>query len=278
MNSAYKSSVYYVSFGCSLVLSASLWPSQSRADAITVGQTVHVRDEVDGYTLPNADTKYCSVPGAELYVVKVDDSDKANIKLSTHVEDTGVKYHWYKHKAVKPSEADGKSASAEDVSKQFNCVLVAEGRTYSIQKATLEAADIATSSLVTGVLAVPYKFHFSDHASTVGTTVGTYLGYQSDFWNRYTVTPILAGGVALISTQAATASSSSSTAPSGANSTTTTSAGFSLATGLIGTVGSSNTQLGLVVGIDWLGKKANYQYEGKPWLAFEIGYNFSISK
>jgi hypothetical protein len=30
-----------------------------------------------------------------------------------------------------------------------------------------------------------------------------------------------------------------------------------------------------VLGADWFSKAANYPYEGKPWLAVEIGYKFS---
>lgn len=129
------------------------------------------------------------------------------------------------------------------------------------------AAADTTDEFVTGVLAVPFKWHIADKSSTMGSTVGGYLGYQTKTYRDLTVTPIIGGGLALIDVGTA----------GGQNSIIGT--GISVATGLIGRVGSTGTtgvQLGLIVGVDWLGRSAGYRYEGKPWLAFECGYNFSL--
>jgi hypothetical protein len=120
---------------------------------------------------------------------------------------------------------------------------------------------------VTGVLSVPYKWHLSDKSLTQGSTIGGYLGYQTKTFQNLTVTPILGGGLAMVS----------QAQPGGSGAALST--GVSLASGLIGTVGSGSTgvQLGLVLGIDWLGNGSHYRYSGRPWLAFEIGWNWGKS-
>jgi hypothetical protein len=128
------------------------------------------------------------------------------------------------------------------------------------------AAQDDTNEFVTGVLAVPFKFHLSDKTATLGSTVGGYLGYQTKTWRDLSVTPIVGGGLAMVDQSTLTTQSNIGT-------------GVSVAWGLIGRVGSSGVkgvQLGLIAGIDWLGRGSNYRYEGRPWVAFEVGYNFSL--
>lgn len=122
------------------------------------------------------------------------------------------------------------------------------------------------NQFVTGVLSVPYKWHLSDKSVTVGSTIGGYLGYRAKTWRNLSVTPIIGGGLAMVSGDLPGLPG------------TSTSTGISLASGLIGTVGTGSTgvQWGVLVGVDWLGHSANYRYEGKPWLAFEVGYNFGL--
>lgn len=130
-----------------------------------------------------------------------------------------------------------------------------------------KAASDDTDEFVTGVLAVPFKWHLSDKSVTLGSTIGGYLGYQTRTWHDLTLTPIVGGGLALIDQNAVGQQNAQ------------VSTGVTIAFGLIGRVGSSGTkgvQLGLIFGRDWLGKGANYRYEGKPWLAFEVGYNFAL--
>lgn len=121
--------------------------------------------------------------------------------------------------------------------------------------------------LATGILAVPFKYHRSDHATTGGTTIGGYIGISKTWSSVGQLSLILGGGLALVPSTPATTS------------TTTTSSstltGISIATGVIGKVGSTNTQFGVLLGYDSVDKNANYKYDGRPWLSFTVGYSFS---
>jgi hypothetical protein len=224
------------------------------ADALQVGQTVHLFDYVQNIKLAAGDaTVYCAPPKTEIGVLAV----ASDMTVTFDIEELG--------------KADVTAFSK-------TCHAMTQGGIYTVAASELTNTKIQSQGLVTGFLAVPYKFHVNDHASTVGTTIGGYVGYSFAQFGRFSVTPVLGGGVALISTQAAQATSSGTTPASTSSSTSSqTNAGFSLAGGFIGTIGSSNTQIGIVFGSDWLGHKANYPYEGKGWLAFEVGYNFSTS-
>jgi hypothetical protein len=135
---------------------------------------------------------------------------------------------------------------------------------YTITDASLALVRYTNQGFVSGVLAVPFKMHISDRSVTAGSTIGAYIGYQTSLFNSITVTPVFAGGLALVPV-------SNLNSP---NATTAT--GVSVATGLIGTWGPHGTgiQVGVLVGVDYVGKQQNYQYEGKPWLSFEVGYSF----
>jgi hypothetical protein len=93
--------------------------------------------------------------------------------------------------------------------------------------------------------------------------VGGYLGITQDVGFTQ-ISEILGGGLALVSTTAAT-SNFSNTASGSSSSTTTTSSttstltGVTIATGLLGKVGNTNTQLGLLLGMDFVEKSANYK-------------------
>jgi len=224
------------------------------------GYVIHLFDYVSGYNRStNPDPKLCSPPGTELYVG--DDSGDGTLSVS----------------AVKVSNDTRKYPYPTGCS-----AYIVQASSYTIDKATLQNERFTTQALVTGILAVPFKFHFSDHSTTAGSTLGAYVGYQTTFLNMFTITPILAGGLALISTapaQATTMTASGTTSPS-TNSSSQTATGFSVATGLIGSVlsgsnSSSGAQIGLLIGCDWLAKSSNYAYNGKPWIAFEVGYKFT---
>lgn len=118
------------------------------------------------------------------------------------------------------------------------------------------AAQIAPPTqygFVGGVLTIPFKFHLSDDSMTGGSTLGGYLGWKAS-WMGLTATPIVSAGMAM---------------PTG-----NYGPGLTVATGLIGSVASSPIDWGIVLGADWFAKSANYPYEGKPWIAVEIGYKF----
>ena len=144
------------------------------------------------------------------------------------------------------------------------------------------AADtVGYEGFTTGGLVVPFKYHVTDHAVTGGSTIGGYIGYTKDLSWAGSMSLILSGGLAIIDTSAATsnysASSSSSTnsgtgQPAGS---TTSLNGFTVATGVIGKIGKTQTQFGVLLGYDMVNKSQNYKYDGRPWVSFTVGYNFS---
>jgi hypothetical protein len=144
-------------------------------------------------------------------------------------------------------------------------------RTYYMQLDFYVNYANQTRQTITGILAVPFKFHATDHNTTAGTTIGGYVGYQ---WYKMasdiSIAPIVSGGLALVPQKAATIETKADTPP--ADGTTLT--GVSAALGLIGTA-HNDFQFGLLVGWDWVGKDKNYKYEGKPWISFAVGYKFS---
>lgn len=107
---------------------------------------------------------------------------------------------------------------------------------------------------VAGVLTIPFKFHFSDDSMTGGSTLGGYIGWKSS-WMGLTLTPMVSAGMAM---------------PTG-----NYGPGLTIASGFIGSVASTPMDWGIVLGVDWFNKAAHYPYEGKPWLAVEIGYKFA---
>ena len=107
---------------------------------------------------------------------------------------------------------------------------------------------------VAGVLTTPFKFHLSDDTMTGGSTLGGYLGWKES-WMGLTFTPIVSAGMAM---------------PTG-----NYGPGLTVATGFIGSVAKTPMDWGIVLGVDWFAKATRYPYEGKPWLAVEIGYKFA---
>ncbi len=107
---------------------------------------------------------------------------------------------------------------------------------------------------VAGVLTIPFKFHLSDDTMTGGSTLGGYLGWKMT-WMGLTVTPVVSSGMAM---------------PTG-----NYGPGLTVAGGFIGSVSSTPMDWGLLLGADWFSRSSHYPYEGKPWLAVEIGYKFS---
>lgn len=107
---------------------------------------------------------------------------------------------------------------------------------------------------VAGVLTIPFKFHLSDDSMTGGSTLGGYLGWKMS-WMGLTLTPVVSAGMAM---------------PTG-----NYGPGLTVAGGFIGSVAKTPMDWGIVLGVDWFSKAAHYPYEGKPWLAVEIGYKFA---
>jgi hypothetical protein len=139
-----------------------------------------------------------------------------------------------------------------------------------IENSNINPPSANRSGLTYGVLAVPFKFQVTGGKDFTGSaTVGPYLGYRADPEGTLGFGISFVGflGASNIAVQEPSASSGST------SSTTQNLAGFSWGFGLIGTV-KGNFQLGGVLGFDRVSKNANYQYNGKPWIALELGYSF----
>jgi hypothetical protein len=205
------------------------------------GQVVHLYDVVYGFSAEGVTNApiVCSAPGTQLYVT---DDDGTTLIVSVSRQGN-LKY---------------------PLSAWCSNSYLSEGTLYSIPRTALANERYTSQSWVSGVLTVPFKIHLSDHSVTVGSTIGGYVGYQTSFFNEFAITPIVSGGLALVSST-----------PLGATSSQT-GTGISAAMGLIGTAGNSNMQYGFVCGSDWLGKNSGYRYDGKLWIAAEIGFNFGL--
>lgn len=161
--------------------------------------SAHARVRLHGKS--PSEPHHCSAPGTQVNVEADDGSGTVTVSV---------------FKTPKTSPTAPSSCTAG---------LVQAGSVYTVSRKSL-TTSYTSESLVTGVLAVPFKFHISNRATTAGSTIGGYVGYRVAFRNWFTITPIIGGGLALVSTQPAQASaSSSSPAPS---SNTQTSTGTSL--------------------------------------------------
>jgi hypothetical protein len=130
---------------------------------------------------------------------------------------------------------------------------------YVIRKDDLENRGLARTGMTYGALVVPYKYHLTGQRDfTGGASLGGYLGYRLETtkYVGFTLTPVAFLGGSNISVGAQNL------------------AGLSYGLGLIGTF-KGTFQAGAVIGWDQVGKSAGYQYNGKPWLAVEIGYSFA---
>lgn len=136
---------------------------------------------------------------------------------------------------------------------------------YQITKTDLRESGTSRTGITYGALVVPFKYQTTGAKDFTGSaSVGGYAGYRFESLRSIgvTATPIAFMGASNVSVP------SSATASTSANVM-----GFSYGLGLIGTFKGS-FQTGLVVGWDRVGKSAGYQYNGKPWIALEIGYAF----
>ncbi len=135
---------------------------------------------------------------------------------------------------------------------------------YQLALTDLKRSGLARTGVTYGALVVPFKYHTSgDREYTGSASVGGYAGYRFETLRNlgFTATPIGFMGAANISL------------PSGSGNGTDNVMGFSYGVGLVATFKGS-FQTGVVVGWDRVGNNANYKYNGKPWVALEIGYAF----
>jgi hypothetical protein len=135
---------------------------------------------------------------------------------------------------------------------------------YTITREAIDRSGTTRTGITYGTLMIPFKYHTTGAKDFTGSaTVGGYSGYRVEWLRRIgvTATPIAFMGASNISVAA----------PGGTG--TDNVMGFSYGIGLIGTFKGS-FQTGVVLGWDRVGKSAGYQYNGKPWIALEIGYAF----
>lgn len=141
------------------------------------------------------------------------------------------------------------------------------GEAYLLSVTELTQSGLARTGSTYGALIVPFKWHMQgDRDITGSSTVGAYLGYRFETANAigYTLTPVAFLGGANISV---------ATTDSNGQAKNDNMFGFSAGFGLIGTF-KRDFQAGVVIGWDHVSKSAGYQYNGKPWLALEIGFSF----
>jgi hypothetical protein len=137
--------------------------------------------------------------------------------------------------------------------------------TLRISKDALERSPPNRYGLTYGAIAVPFKYHLTGAKELTGSaTVGPYLGYRTDRGG-------LGYGVSFIGFLGASNIAVTTTQNGQSNSSNL--AGFSYGVGAIGSV-KGNFQLGGVLGFDRVSANAGYQYNGKPWIALELGYSF----
>ena len=141
--------------------------------------------------------------------------------------------------------------------KTFNCNI-----TYAIKLTDAEKSGMARTGFTYGALVVPFKYQLSgDKAFTGSATLGGYVGYRFMTIHELaiTATPIAFAGASNISVSGTSGTSNAM--------------GFSWGIGVVVTLKGA-FQLGGVIGCDSVNSSANYEYNNRPWAAFEIGYSF----
>lgn len=132
-----------------------------------------------------------------------------------------------------------------------------------------------------GALVVPFKFELTGQKEFKGSaSLAPYMGYRLGFESSgiELAFPVVFAGISNVSATKTTTTTTAATATTPASSTDSTStsdlAAFSYGAGVIGIL-KQTFQFGAVVGFDHVGSGQGYQYNDKPWLAVEVGYQFS---
>jgi len=118
-----------------------------------------------------------------------------------------------------------------------------------------------------GALVIPFKLQLSQGKALSGSaSLGPYLGFRIPFFDTGVImSPVVFAGASTIAVP---------TASTGGQSSTQNLAGLSYGGGLVFSV-KDNFQVGIILGADHVDSSANYTYNNKPWLSFEIGYSFA---
>lgn len=135
---------------------------------------------------------------------------------------------------------------------------------YTLPSDTYKNAGFATRGATYGALVVPFKYQLRvDKQFTGSASIGGYAGYRFEWLHNlgFTATPIAFMGASSVPVKGDTADSTKNLM------------GFTYGLGLVGTFQNS-FQSGVVLGWDRVGKNDGYKYNGKPWIALQIGYAF----
>lgn len=128
-----------------------------------------------------------------------------------------------------------------------------------------------------GGLVVPFKFELTGKKEFKGSaSVAPYMGYRLGFESSgiELAFPVVFAGVSNVSGTNTTTTAATATTPASSSTSTSDLAAFSYGTGVIGIL-KQTFQFGAVLGFDHAGSGQGFQYNDKPWLAVEIGYQFS---
>lgn len=177
-------------------------------------------------------------------------------------------------RAPKSDESPGCTNDVPDTFDKAKAVAVAKGTVIRVTSQQLQDNPPDRLGLAFGVLTVPFKYHLTGAKDFTGSaSVGPYFGYRTDnegYGYGITFITFLAASNISVPEQVTTTTGSNtqSNAPATHNLF-----GVSYGVGAIATIKGS-FQAGLVIGADRVSTSENYQYNGKAWLAVEIGYDF----
>ncbi len=118
-----------------------------------------------------------------------------------------------------------------------------------------------------GALVIPFKLQLSQGKALSGSaSLGPYLGFRIPFFDTGVVmSPVLFAGASTVAVP---------TTSTGGQTSTQNLAGLSYGGGLVFSV-KDNFHVGIILGADHVDSSANYTYNNKPWISFEIGYSFA---
>jgi hypothetical protein len=136
---------------------------------------------------------------------------------------------------------------------------------YFVRRSAFASHENLRNGYTYGLLTAPYKFFPKDHSFSSSATIGPYAGWEFTVSDWFSAKAI--GSFGLSSVPVTTTNSTG-------ESTTSNKAALSLSTGVLFDI-NKQFQLGLLLGADSAGPNSGYQYNGKPWLAIDIGYKFS---
>jgi hypothetical protein len=145
--------------------------------------------------------------------------------------------------------------------------VVKSGPTYYLDTNDLSQYNFDRFGFTYGVVVVPNKVIISTREFVSSSSVLPYVGWEQ--WGpSWAGAVVLAAGVGTTPSTNTTATGATGSPPSNTNSGTK--ATFSVATGIVGTIGGV-FKVGLLLGVDTAGSNIGYKYQGKPWIAVSLG-------